>query len=234
MALPTTNLGISDIFYQANPSASGVSNLSLTDIAGVSYFEGPNGTNAYPYNYWGVNGSIGASGSNRIYGQFQRTSNYQMTYFRGLTYFYDNSSFLVKVNFTNNLNPNAPFPPPGTNNDITISATLYDSTYTYTYGVSGSGLVLTNGGTYNATISQTSSPIIYKGYWKVELSPSPQLQAGAKVDISINGTNYVLNSTINAGPSPTTFSGATLGSPFVGAYSPLGGTGLLIVVTCHT
>ena len=235
MALPSTNIGVSDIFYQANPSQSGITNLSFLDIAAVSYFEGPNGTNAKPYNYWGETGGIGTGGSNRIYGTTARAgTNYPMSDFLGLTYFYDNSTFLVKVNFTNNLLPNAPFPPPGTNNDININATLYDSTYTYTYGVNGGGLVLTNGGTYNATISQTTSPIIFRGYWQVDLSPTPQLQAGAKVDISINGVAKVTNGTINAGPGNTTFTGAVYGNEDVAYNGTLGGTGLLIVVTCHT
>ena len=53
MALPSTNLGLSNIFYEANPLSSGINNLSLLDIASVSYFSGPNGGNAETYNYWG-------------------------------------------------------------------------------------------------------------------------------------------------------------------------------------
>ena len=234
MALPSTNLGVSDIFYEANPSQSGVTDMSFLDIAAVSYFEGPNGTNAKPYNYWGETGGIGTGGSNRIYGTTTRAgSNYFMDDFKGLTYYYDNSTFLVKINITNNLNPNAPFPPPGTNNDINISATLYDSTYFYQYGVNGGGLVLSGGGTYSATISQTTSPIIFRGYWQVDLSPSPQLEANSKVDITINGNAKVTNGAINAGPGTTSFLGSTYGNEDVAYYSLLGGTGLYIDIYCH-
>ena len=220
------------MFYAANPALSGITDLSLLDIASITYFNGPNGSNVEPYNYWGQNTS---SGANRIFGlSFNSGSNYLMSDFLGLTYFYDNSNFLVKVDFTNNLPANAPFPPPPTNNDVTIDATLFDSTFTYQYGVAGGSMVMTNGGTYTATISQTTSPIIFRGYWKIEISPSPQLVGGALVDITINGTAKVTNGTINAGPTPTSFDSATYGTEDVAFNATLGGTGLLIVVTCHT
>jgi hypothetical protein len=233
MALPSTNIGVSDIFYQANPGASGVTDLSFLDIASVSYFSGPNGSNVEPYNYWGESEN---SGANRIYGTIARAggTDYPMGDFLGLTYFYDNSSFLVKVDLTNNLPPNAPFPPPPTDNNVSINATLFDSTFTYQYGVAGGSIVMTNGGTFTSTISQTTSPIIFRGYWKVEISPSPNLVAGALVDISINGSAKVTNGTINAGPTPTSFDSATYGTEDVAYNATLGGTGLLIVVTCHT
>jgi hypothetical protein len=233
MALPSTNIGVSDIFYQANPGASGVTDLSFLDIASVSYFSGPGGSNVEPYNYWGESEN---SGANRIYGTIARSggTDYPMGDFRGLTYFYDNSSFLVKVDLTNNLPPNAPPPPFPTDNDVNINATLYDSTFTYQYGVAGGSLVMTNGGTFVGTISQTTSPIIFRGYWKVEISPSAFLVSGALVDISINGSAKVTNGTINAGPTPTSFDSATYGTEDVAYNATLGGTGLLIVVTCHT
>ena len=232
MALPSTNLGVSDIFYQANPALSNITDLSFLDIASISYFTGPNGSNVEPYNYWGQSEN---SGANRIYGLAVNSgSNYLVGDFRGLTYFYDNSSFLVNVDFTNNLPANVPFPPPPTDNDVTIVATLFDSNFTYQYGVSGGSVVMTNGGTYSATISQTTSPIIFRGYWKVEISPSAQLVGGALVDITINGTAKVTNGTINAGPTPTSFDSATYGTEDVAYNGTLGGTGLLIVVTCHT
>lgn len=234
MALPSTNLGISDIFYNANPSLSGITDLSFSDIAKFSYFDGPNGANTQPYNYWGEDGTIGAGGLNRIYGTTARIDNFPMGDFRGLTYFYDNTNFLVKVNFTNNLPPNAFFPPPGTDNDLNISATLFDSGYTRTYGVAGNSMVTTNGGNYNATISQTTSPIIFRGYWSIDISPGPFLVGGALVDISINGSAKVTNGAVGAGPTPTTFTGAVYGNEDVAYNGTLGGTGLLIVVTCHT
>jgi len=232
MALPNTNLGISDMFYAANPALSGITDLSLLDIASVGYFSGPNGSNVEPYNYWGQSEN---SGANRIFGlSVNSGSNYLMGDFLGLTYFYDNTNFLVKVDFTNNLPANVPFPPPPTDNDVTINATLFDSSFTYQYGVSGGSVVMTNGGTFTSTISQTTSPIIFRGYWKVEISPSPNLVSGALVDISINGSAKVTNGTINAGPTPTSFDSATYGTEDVAFNGTLGGTGLLIVVTCHT
>ena len=231
MAVPTTNVKFSDIWSEANGAYStGI--LNFNSMSFFSYFAGPNGTNTQVDNNWGQGEG---SGANRIYGTSAKTTNIQVGDFDGLTYFYDNTNFLVKVDFTNNLPANAPFPPPGTNNDVTIDVTLFDSTYITPYGVNGSSMVTTNGGTYNATISQAStSPIIFRGYWKVDISPSPNLVAGALVDITINGSAKVTNGGINAGPTPTTFDGATYGTQDVAYNGTLGGDGLLIVVTCHT
>lgn len=95
-------------------------------------------------------------------------------------------------------------------------------------------MVTTNGGNYNATISQTTSPIIFRGYWSIDISPGPFLVGGALVDISINGSAKVTNGAVGAGPTPTTFTGAVYGNEDVAYNGTLGGTGLLIVVTCHT
>ena len=54
------------------------------------------------------------------------------------------------------------------------------------------------------------------------------------MDITINGSAKVTNGGISAGPTPTTFDGATYGTEDVAYNGTLGGTGLLIVVTCHT
>jgi len=228
MALPSTNLGISDIFYNANPALSSITDLSFLDIASVGYFSGPNGSNVEPYNYWGQSEN---SGANRIFGlSFNSGSNYLMGDFRGLTYFYDNSSFLVNVEFLNNLPANVP----PTDNDVTITVTLFDSNFTYQYGVQGGSMVTTNGGTFSGTISQTTSPIIFRGYWRVDISAGPFLGAGSLVDITINGTAKVTNGTLNAGPTPTIFDSATYGTEDIAFNTALGGTGLLIDVTCHT
>ena len=232
MSIPSTNIELANnIFAEANGGyTSGA--VSLSDISFYSYFSGPNGTSTIAYNAYGRGEG---SGANRIFGTNAVNNPKDMDDFKGLTYFYDNSTFLVKVAFTNNLPTNTFFPPPGTNNNLDISATLFDSSYSSTYGVNGSGnSIAPNGGTYNATISQTSSPIIFRGYWKVEISPSPQLVGGAQVDITINGSAKVTNGTINTGPTPTTFDGATYGTEDVAANGTLGGTGLLIAVTCHT
>ena len=232
MAIPSTNIELAnDIYAEANGGyTSGA--VSLSDISFYSYFAGPNGTNSISYNAYGRGEG---SGANRIFGTNAVNNPKDMDDFKGLTYFYDNSSFLVKVNFTNNLPANTFFPPPGTNNDVTVDVTLFNSSYTTPYGVAGNANnVSPNGGTYNATISQTNSPIIFRGYWNVVISPSPQLVGGAQVDITINGSAKVTNGTINAGPAPTTFDGATYGTEDVAYNGTLGGTGLLIVVTCHT
>ena len=233
MTLPSTNLGISDMFLEPNPSGS-LANLSLTNIAAYSYFDGPSGSNAVAFNGWGQTGGVGASGSNRIYGLTQKSGvNYQMSEFLGLTYYYDNTGFLVKLNTANVIPNGAPFPPPPKDNNLNINAYLYDSTYFYNY-MSGGGTAMSGGGGFLSTISQTTQPIIYNGYWVVQISASAQF-GGGFVDITINGTSKVTNGTINVGPTPTTFSGATYGSELIAANANLGGNkGLYIDVYCHT
>jgi hypothetical protein len=231
MPVPSSNIRLAnDVYAEANGGYTS-GQVELFDLGFQSYFNGPNGDNTISYNAWGR--GVG-SGANRIYGTTATSTNMNLNGFAGLTYFYDNSTFLVKVDFTNNLPANSFSPPPGTDNNLDISATLFNSSYATTYGVAGNSMVTTNGGNYNTTISQTSSPIIFRGYWKVELSPSPQLVGGALVDITINGSVKVINGTINAGPTPTTFDGSTSGTEDVAYNGTLGGTGLLIVVTCHT
>lgn len=226
MALPSTNLGLSNIFYEANPTQSGINNLSLLDIASVSYFSGPNGGNAEPYNYWGESE---LSGVNRIYGTIARASgnNYPMEDFKGLTYYYDNSTFQVTLDVVNNLvsTPPPPFP---IDNDIDVTLELYDSSFAYMYIQQGSGVVTAPGTTGNIVASSTSDPIIFRGYWKVIIGAMFPSFAGGTCTININGTTKVNSVSIPSGPGQTTFDSATYGTADVAAY--LGLTGLYFEV----
>ena len=227
MALPSTNLGLSNIFYEANPTLSSINNLSLLDIASVSYFSGPNGGNAEPYNYWGESE---LSGVNRIYGTTARASgnNYPMGDFRGLTYYYDNSTFQVTLDVVNNLvsTPPPPFP---IDNDIDVTLELYDSSFVYMYIQQGSGVVTAPGNTGNIVASSTSDPIIFRGYWKVIIGAMFPTFAGGTCNIKINGTTKVSGGSLPSGGGQTIFDSATSGTEDVATY--LGLTGLYFEVT---
>lgn len=230
MALPSTNLGLSNIFYEANPLSSGINNLSLLDIASVSYFSGPNGGNAEPYNYWGESE---LSGVNRIYGTTARASgnNYPMGDFRGLTYYYDNSTFQVTLNVTNNKTNPPPFPPPPVDNAVNVNVELWDSSFAYQYLIGG-GMAMAPGTYGPSAVSQpTGDPIIFRGYWKVTVTGANPSFAGGTCNISINGTSKVSGGSIPGGSGGATFDSSTYGTEDVASYG--GFTGLYFDVTVN-
>lgn len=51
MTLPTTNIGINDIYTEAN--GGGSTNIKVSDLFKKSYFEGPTGTSTIAFNAWG-------------------------------------------------------------------------------------------------------------------------------------------------------------------------------------
>jgi hypothetical protein len=167
MAIPSTNIALAnDIYGEANGGYSS-GQVSLNDISFYSYFAGPNGSNSISYNAYGRGEG---SGANRILGLNAVTNPDDMDDFKGITYFYDNSSFQVTLNATNNIAP-LPFPPnPPGSSDVNVTVELYDSNLTLQY-MSGGGMVGENGGTYGpSSISQTNDPIIFRGYWKVTVA----------------------------------------------------------------
>jgi hypothetical protein len=210
------------MWAEANGTAYTTGSLSLNDMSFFSYFAGPNGSGARTDNNWGQGEALGA---NRIYGTGAKTTNIQVGDFDGLRYFYDNSTLSIDVDFINNLPPNVPFPPPGTNNDLNIDVGLYDSTYTYNY-VSSGAIMVPPGTNSLTTISLTTTPIIFRAYWIVNIVATPQLIPGAVVDILINGNAKVVGGVINAGP-PTSFDGITYGTEDVAGF------GLDIQVVCY-
>ena len=228
MAVPSTNVKFSDIWSEANGTYStGI--LSLNTMSFFSYFAGPFGSNTQAYNNWGQGEG---SGADRIYGTTAKTTLIQVGDFDGLTYFYDNSTFQVTLNATNNLAP-LPFPPdPPGSNDIDVNIELYDSTFSYLY-TTGGGTVMENGGTSGPnSISGTDDPIIFRGYWKVIVSGRTAAFTGGSCDISINGTAKVTGGSIAGGPGPgTTFDSSTYGTEDVATYLSL--TGLYFDVTVY-
>jgi hypothetical protein len=216
---------MSMVWSEANtPYSSG--QLSLLTMSFFSYFAGPNGSNSVSDNNWGMHEGTGA---NRIYGLSYKTQ-YPLGDYRNLTYYYDNSAFKVDVNFVNQIGFPPP-PPPPIDNDLNINVFLYDDSFTYNY-MAGGGFVTAGGGNYNATISQTNDPIIYRGYWKVEIGAAPNF-GGGNVNIDINGNAKVTGGTINAGPTPTSFDSNTYGTEDVAYYAGLGADGLYFNVYCY-
>lgn len=227
MTVPTTNVKFSDIWSEANGVySSGL--LSLNTMSFFSYFTGPNGSGNQPNNNWGQGEG---SGGNRIYGTTAKTTNIKVGDFDGLTYFYDQTNFKIVLNAANNINPPPP-PPPLINNDLSIVLILFDSSFTYSYVGGGSGPLMAGGGNYNADISDSLTPIIFRAYWQVEVFTDPNF-GGGTVTIDINGTNYANSIALAAGPAPNVLDSNTYGTADVAFYGGMGATGLQFDVTCN-
>jgi hypothetical protein len=226
MAIPTTNIALAnDIYGEANGGYSS-GQVSLNDISFYSYFAGPNGSNSISYNAYGRGEG---SGANRILGLNAVANPDDMDDFKGITYFYDNSSFQVTINITNNLvsTPPPPFP---IDNDVNVNVELWDSSFSYQY-ISGGGVAAAPGTFGPNSISQTNDPIIFRGYWVVTVSGAFPSFAGGTCVIDINGTNFVNGGTVPAGPTGASFDSTVYGTADVVSYG--GFTGLYFDVTVN-
>jgi hypothetical protein len=225
MTVPSTNVKFSDIYAEANGGyTSGL--LSLVTMSFFSYFAGPNGSNSQADNNYGQGEG---SGANRIYDTTAKITNIQVGDFDGITYFYDNSTFQVTLNVTNNLPlPTTPPDPPDLN-DINVNITLYDSTVSYSY-ITGGGLATSNGGTFGpSAISQTTSPIIFRGYWEVNIQGQNPSFGGGSADLSINGNSKFTAQAVAGGPGGSTFIFSSFSTEDVASFG--GFTGLYFDVT---
>jgi hypothetical protein len=225
MTLPTSNISFKNIWEEANGTySSGI--ISLLTMSFFSYFAGPNGSSSQTTNNWGQGEG---SGANRIYGTTAKTTGIQVGDFDGLTYYYDNSTFQVTLDVTNN--KTNPAPPPPVDNAVNVNVELYDSTFSYQY-VQGGGMAMAPGTYGPSAVSQpTGDPIIFRGYWVVTISGANPTFAGGTCNIDINGTNYVTGGTLVAGPTPNIFNSTTYGTADVTSYS--GYTGLYFTVTIN-
>jgi hypothetical protein len=151
--------------------------------------------------------------------------------FKGITYFYDNSTFQVTLQSTNNIAPLPNPPNPPGSNDVNVTVELYDSNLTLQY-ISGGGMVAENGGTFGPNaISQTNDPIIFRGYWKVTVAGAGPMFGGGSCDIVINGNTKVTGGAVAAGPGGSTFDSATYGTEDVVSYG--GYIGLYFNITVN-
>jgi hypothetical protein len=226
MAVPTSNISLTSIYEEANGVGTMGTDVSFATLASCSYFDGPNGSNFISYNAWGQ-GTM--TGNNRIYGLTNLSANYSFQNFSGKTYFYDNSTFQVTLNITNNLvsTPPPPFP---IDNDVNVNVELYDSSFSYQY-LAGGGIAAAPGTFGPNAISQTNDPIIFRGYWIVTVGGAFPSFAGGTCNIDINGTNFVTGGTVPAGPTGASFDSTVYGTADVAAFG--GFTGLYFDVTVN-
>ena len=203
MAVPSTNVKLTDIYSEPNGVPGSYADVKASEIMKLTYFEGPPFGSTISFSAWGQYGNT--AGADRIYGLTGSNVNNAFSDFRGLTYWYNNSGYKVAARIINNKqNPPYPPPPPIYDNNITIEINLYDSTTTDKYVISG-GIPAgpQSDSTQNITTGVGNEPIIAIGYWEVIVTINEAFPAGGSIDMTINGTTYV-----NAGlssNSQTTF-----------------------------
>lgn len=225
MAVPTSDVKFSDIWSEANGVYSS-GELSLVTMSFFSYFDGPNGSTSLTDNNWGQGEG---SGINRIFGTSAKTTDIAVGDFDGLTYFYDNSTFQVTLQITNNLPlPSTPPDPPDLN-DVSVTVELYDLSLTYQYLVD-SGAAFSGGGTFGpSSISQTDDPIIFRGYWQVTIAGLNPFFPGCNANLSINGNSKFTGQAVASGSGGSIFVYSSFSAEDVASFG--GFTGLLFNVT---
>lgn len=214
MAVPSSNIRMTDIYQEANVG-SPPSDLAVSDLFLKSYFESIPFGGALPYNAWGQYGS--SNGADRIYGLSASSSNNNFNQFANKVYFYDNSTYGNYADIINNLPPPTTPPDPPDKNDLQFNCYLKDSTGTYTYSQFQT-LLVSNGGSASQIFSNTTEPILAVGYWEVIVTPTSGQFGGGLIDIYLNNTAYVSGGIINA-IGPTTFNFGTYGSVNQGSSS---------------
>jgi hypothetical protein len=200
MTLPSTNISMQGIATEAGGVS--ITNIYASDLFKKSYFEGPNGSYNISYNAWGQYGN--SSGADKIYGLTTKNADNAWSDFSGLTYFYDNSTYLVGLQIQNTL----PAPTGLNNNDYDVYVELWDSSYTYTY-VSTGAINVAQGATYGPTIiSTTSTPIINDGYWRITFVSNQLDPSVSPVYAEITVNTNLTTQTLTASPFSTdTFTG---------------------------
>lgn len=210
MTVPSTNVTLGGIYSE--PNGGTAANTKASEIMKLTYFQGPGpiGSGAYSFRAWGQYGNT--AGADRIYGLTGENVNNNFGEFRGLTYYYDNSSYKVSADITNNKQPPPGPPAPPYNNDVTVEINLYDSTNTYQYAQSGGINVAFSSSSNNNAVTSGSNqqPILAIGYWEVKVTNNNSFPPGGSIDIKINGTSFA-----NAGipdSAQTTFRWSDVGA----------------------
>lgn len=225
MAVPSSNITVTSIWDEANTPTSIGTDVSFGDLAGYSYFDGPAGASTVGYNGWGQNS---AGGVDRIYGLSVAAGPgpYNFGAFQNLVYFYDNSTYAVKITVNNNIAAATPPDPP---NDVDCTVNLYDNSNTYSYVFGSSGNATEGGGQAVADITTGlgNEPILAVGYWSLGLSTLGN--AAASADVTINGTSKVTGYSLSAGLN--TIDWVAYGAEAIGNTGTF--VGLDIVVDCY-
>jgi hypothetical protein len=212
MPVPTTLINFQDIYREANNNAAvpSGSNMPVSDLFGLSYFNGPNGDNTLAYNAWGI------GGGNIIYGA--TPNDYRWGNFSGLRYFYDNSTYNMTYKFNNNGS--------AASDDFDVRVYLLDAqNQTYTWADTNTVNVPAGSSTGTVTFSVAGfggTPLLNTNFWVVETSDTRGYAGSGYFDVYVNG---IFQNSLPLSPGFNTFDCNAAGGPIdVGYNSVLGFT----------
>lgn len=196
MSLPSTNLGLDDIYQESTPGFS--ASESLGGISYHSWAQGPLGSNTYTYNGYGMDGSGGGVpvGGNVIYNFPDLNSSIpdptSFAEFTNNQFYFDGTTFDIKYSYNNTLN-NTMFPPPPIINDVTVQVDCYD--YNGVYTVHTSFAINANAATSQAAITipgftSNSFPLVDNVYWSIQVNTNPGNTIN-NIAFSVNGITRI-------------------------------------------
>lgn len=223
MALPSTNLGLDDIYQESTPGFS--SSESLGGISYNSWAQGPLGSNTYTYNGYGMDGSGGGVpiGGNVIYNFPDLSSSIpdptSFAEFQNNQFYFDGTTFDIKFSYTNTKTNPPPFPPPPVDNGVTVQVDCYD--YSGVYKVHNTFSINANANSFAfpTTIpgfTPNQSPLVNNIYWVIQVNTNP---GNTISNIAFNGGGGI---TFNIGPGGGSFTWQSSGAA-AGTTSPFGG-----------
>lgn len=213
MALPSTNLSLDDIYEESLPGYGHPNPLSFTGVSYLNWTEGNAGatgaSQAVDFNPYSMDGQpISPLGADVLYAfpiLDAGTDPTSFAEFQNQQYFFDGTTFDIKSSYNNTLN-NAPFPPPGVDNNVVVEVYCYD--YNMTYQVHSSFSINANAAT-SATATQipgfigSTYPLVENVYWEIRVAANPT-NTISNVQFQINSTTRINTGAIAGGP-PTTF-----------------------------
>jgi len=211
MATPisTTDVGLSEL--ETAPGGSTSSPISFATSGRRAWSEGNQGSQTVNFYTWGYGNGTSGGYLDPIFGLTPPTTGtnppLSLDDWKGLQYWFDGTTFDIKVKFANNLAPN----PPGDEVDIQVVITDSSGNYSifrqspnsppnYEFSVNMAG------GASQALTQipgfQADSYVLAKNlYWYIEVAAGPNFNGGT-LTMDINGTNV-----LSAGLVPGPFSG---------------------------
>lgn len=219
MALPSTDLSLNDIYEESTPGYNHPNPLSFTAVTYLNWTEGNAGASgasqAVDFNPYSMDGQpTSGLGDDVLYGFPILDAGVDPTSFaefQNQQYFFDGTTFDIKFSWNNTLN-NAPFPPPGIFNDVTVEVRCYDSNmvyYVHNAFTINAGAATTGGASQIPGFQNFTFPLVENVYWEIVINTNVN-NSITNIAFSINGTTRY-----NAGGGGGTFtwqsSGASLG-----------------------
>jgi hypothetical protein len=198
MALPSTNLGLDDIYQESTPGWS--TSESLGNISYKSWAQGPLGSNTYSYNGYGMDGSGGGVpvGGNVIYNFPDLDSSIpdptSFAEFINNQYYFDGTTFDIKFSYNNTLTNPPPVPPnPPIINDVNVQVDCYD--YNGVYMVHNSFSINANASSSQSAITipgfaANTSPLVDNVYWSISVNTDPN-NTISNIAFSVNSTTRI-------------------------------------------